>query len=121
MVLNALNSLYDNAVKSSWNYVFGRIFRVSDSLADDMSQFTRTATITSFVFQQRIKFRQKMSCSLNRPMFVRFYMICLEWVNFQNCSLNVHVNSVPVCSYVAFLIWTCSCLFFFLFLLSISS
>jgi len=56
---------YDNAVKSSWNCVFWRIFRVSDSLADDISQYTGTSTITSFVLQQRIRFRQKMSCSLN--------------------------------------------------------
>jgi len=109
---------YDNAVKSSWNYVFWRIFRVSDSLADDMSQFTGTSTITSFVLQQRIKFRQKMSCSL--IMSVRFYMICLECENFQNCSLSVHVNIVRVCSYVVFLICACSC-FFFLFLVSVSS
>ena len=56
---------YDSAVKSSWNYVFWQIFRVSDVFTEDMSHFTGTSTITSFVLQQRIKFRQKMSCALN--------------------------------------------------------
>ena len=50
---------YDNAAKSSCNYILCRSFRVSDALADDMSQFTGTSTITSFVLQLRIKFRQK--------------------------------------------------------------
>ena len=61
---------YDNALKSSWNYVFWKIFHVSDALVEDVSQFTRTSTLSSFVLQQRIKFRQRMSRSSNTS--VRF-------------------------------------------------
>ena len=44
---------YDNAVKSSWNYVFfGKIFRVSDSSVEDVSHFTGILSISSFVLQQ---------------------------------------------------------------------
>jgi len=84
-----------------------------------MSQFTGTSTITSFVLQQRIKFRQKMSCSLN--MSVRFLYDLFGESELSVCSLNVHVISVPVCSYVVFLfVHVCVC-FFFLFLVSVSS
>ena len=62
---------YDNALKSSWNYgFFWKIFHVSDALVEDVSQFTRTLTLSSFVLQQRIEFRQRMSCSSNTS--VRF-------------------------------------------------
>ena len=52
-------------------------------------------------------------------MSARFYMICLEWVNFHYCSLNVHVNSVPVCTFVVFFwFWHAQvCFSFFFFLL----
>ena len=61
---------YDNAVRSSWNYVFWKIFHVSDALVEDIAHFTGTMSISSFVLQQRVKFRQKMLCSSN--MSVRF-------------------------------------------------
>jgi len=49
---------------------FWKIFHVSDALVEDIAHFTGTLSISSFVLQQRVKFRQKMLCSSNTS--VRF-------------------------------------------------
>jgi len=55
------------------NYVFWKIFHVSDVLVEDVSLVTGTLSISAFVLQQWIKFRQRTLRSPNTS--VRFFVL----------------------------------------------
>ena len=77
-MLNAYNSPLDMIMLLSHPefMLFWKIFQVSDSSVEDVSHFTGILRISSFVLQQRIRFRQRMYVVLI-CLFV-FCMICSE-------------------------------------------
>jgi len=75
MVLNASHSPLDMIMLLNHPGVFfGKIFHVSDILVRDVSLFTGTLSISSFVLRQPILFRQRMLCSSNMSVRFLYYL-----------------------------------------------